>query len=71
MKTGGSTEHICSYRYNLSLIDKIGNTQTIVVFGIPIISTDIKSLEVDNIKYLFKNIIIDDIKRPSGEKLNP
>ena len=27
----------------------------------------IKSLQVDKIKYLFKNITIDDIKRPSGE----
>ena len=67
MKTGGSTEHICSYKYKLNLVDKLGKSRTIMVYGIPIISTDVKSLQVDKIMYLFKNITIDDIKRPSGE----
>ena len=48
MKTGDSTEHICSYKYNLNLVGKLGKSRTIVVCGIPIISTDVKSLQVQN-----------------------
>ena len=62
VKAGGDTEEISSHRYNLNLVDKNQKPLTIVVYGIPKISSNIKSLQIENISHFFQDISPDEIK---------
>ena len=66
--TAGGVENILySNKYQIPLIDSCGRVITLSVYGIEKITTEISSVDVENICTLFHNISHTDISRPSGE----
>ena len=66
VKVGGQTEKFISQKYVLHLIDLQGRDVQFEVYGIDKITTDIQSVNIDDIVHYFKNVSPDEIKRPSG-----
>ena len=66
VKVGGTSERFISHKYLLPLIDSQGQIVEFEVYGIDKITTDIESVDVDKVVHLFKDVTVDDIKRPSG-----
>lgn len=70
VKVGGIVEEIESFRYNLTLVDKAGLTNTVTVLGIERISSDIKAVNVNGVMKMFKNVGIQDIDRPNEGQID-
>ena len=66
VKVEGQTEKIISQKYVLHLIDLQGRDVQFEVYGIDKITSDIQSVNVDDIAHYFENVSPDEIKRPSG-----
>lgn len=66
VKVGGTCERVISQKYLLPLIDLQGKLVQFEVYGIDKITTDIESVNIDNVVHLFKDIELDEIKRPTG-----
>ena len=66
IKVGGTSERFISQKYLLPLIDSQGQIVEFEVYGIEKTTTDIESVNVDKVVHLFKDVTLDDIKRPSG-----
>ena len=66
VKVGGQTEKFISQKYVLHLIDLQGRDVQFEVYGIDKITSDIQSVNVDDIAHYFESVSPDEIKRPSG-----
>ncbi|XP_078370325.1 uncharacterized protein LOC144654092 [Oculina patagonica] len=65
VKVGADEEKISSRKYQLPLIDVQGKRILFEVYGIEKITSNIQSVNVDNISHLF-SVPSDDIQRPTG-----
>lgn len=65
VKVGGKVEKIVSQKYLLDLIDLQGKVVQFELYGIDRITTDIESVNTDDIIHLFENIVLDEIKKPA------
>ena len=66
VKVGGTSETIMSNRYLLPLIDSQGQVVPFEVYGIDVITADIQSVSVNNVVHLFKDVTLEEIRRPTG-----
>ena len=66
VKVGGKVEKIVSQKYLLVLIDSQGKVVQFEVYGIDRITTDIESVNTDDVIHLFENIVSNEIRRPAG-----
>ena len=66
VKVGGTCERMVSQKYLLPLIDLEGQLVHFEVYGIDKITTDIESVNIDDVVNLFKDVAPNEIKRPSG-----
>ena len=66
VKVGGKVEKIVSQKYLLDLIDSQGKVVQFEVYGIDRITTDIESVNTDDVIHMFENIVSDEIRRPAG-----
>ena len=64
-KIGGVTEEVISSKYQLTLIDEEGRPLTVTVLGLEKISTHIQTVKIEEVVAQFKNILPDDVKRPT------
>ena len=67
VKVGGKVEKIVSQKYLLDVIDSQGKVVQFEVYGIDRITTDIESVNTDDVIHMFENIVSDEIRRPSGK----
>ena len=61
VKVGGTSETIMSNRYLLPLIDSQGQ-----VVPFEVITADIQSVNVNNVVHRFKDVMFEEITRPTG-----
>ena len=66
VKVGGTSETIMSNRYLLPLIDSQGQVVPFEVSGIDVITADIQSVNVNNVVHRFKDVMFEEIRRPTG-----
>ena len=66
VKVGGASETIMSNRYLLPLIDSQGQVVPFEVSGIDVITADIQSVNVNNVVHRFKDVMFEEIRRPTG-----
>ena len=64
-KVGGEEERKKSSKYRLSLIDLLGETVTLEVYGIDKVTSDIQSVSIDGISHIL-GVPKDEIERPHG-----
>lgn len=63
VKVGGVVEEFGSFRYSMTLVDKLGSVTKITVLGIERISSDIEVVNVEEVITL-KNLKAQDVDRP-------
>ena len=66
IKIGAQSEKIKTNKYKVPLIDKQGHVIEFEAYGIERITSDIESVNIDDIAHLFKNVTKEEIERPSG-----
>ena len=66
VKVGGTNETIMSNRYLLPLIASLGQVVLFEVYGIDVITVDIQSVSVNTVVHLFKDVTLEEIRRPTG-----
>ena len=66
IKAGAQSEKIKSNKYKVPLIDKQGHVIEFEAYGNERITSDIESVNIDDIVHLFKNVTKEEIERPSG-----
>ena len=65
VKVGGTSETSMSNRYLLPLIDS-GASRTVRSSRIDVITADIQSVNVNNVVHRFKDVMFEEIRRPTG-----
>lgn len=66
MKVGGVIEKLNSYKYRIQLIDIAGQEVYFEVYGIDQITSDIETINFEGVICLFRNVSLEEIKRPAG-----
>ena len=66
VKVEGTSETIMSNRYLLPLIDSQGQVVPFEAYGIDVITADIQSVSVNNVTDIFKDVTLEEIRRPTG-----
>ena len=66
IKVGAQSEKIKTIKYKVPLIDNQGHVIEFEAYGIERITSDIESVNIDDIVHLFKNVTKEEIERPSG-----
>ena len=66
VKVGHTSETIMSNRYLLPLIDSQGQVVPFKVYGIDVITVDIQRVSINNVVHLFKDVTLEEIRRPTG-----
>ena len=66
VKVGGQTEKSISHKFLLDLIDLESQVVQFEVYGIDKITTDIRGVNIDDAIHLFKNVTLDELRRPAG-----
>ena len=66
VEVGRTRETIMSNRYLLPLIDSQGQVVPFKVYGIDVITVNIQSVSVNNVVHLFKDVTLEEIRRPTG-----
>ena len=69
VKVGGKVEKNVSQKYLLDLIDSQGKVVHFEVYGIDRITTDIESVNTDDVIHLFENIVSNIMKSEDQQEL--
>ena len=69
VKVGGMVEELDLFRY-VTLVDKAGLPTSVTVLGIERISSDIKAVDIDGVRKLFKSQKAQDVDRPKEGEID-